>query len=115
MAPTPQWLCTVARDGRRISQVSTLGERTTPAPATSPEERGSDNRYLVQNLYYFQALLLQMFLVSGGYEPYALDSTEIFDSSLGSWIAGTALPSRRNGLRATNIDNRVLLFGNTFY
>ena len=56
---------------------------------------------------------MKMFLVSGGsyYESY-LDSTEIFDPSLGSWRAGAALPSPVWGLRATNIDNRVLLFGN---
>ena len=55
-----------------------------------------------------------MFLVSGGYDGNDgsyLDSTEIFDPSLGSWRAGAALPSPVYGLRATNIDNRVLLFG----
>ncbi len=54
-----------------------------------------------------------MFLVSGGYDgPNLLDSTEIFDPSLRSWRAKAALPSPREGLKATNIDNRVLLFGN---
>ena len=53
-----------------------------------------------------------MFLVSGGYGDDWLDSTEIFDPSLGSWRAGAALPSSREGLRVTTIDNRVLLFGN---
>ena len=62
-----------------------------------------------------------MLLVSGGYDEPSntnrnrLDATEIFDPSLGSWRAGAALPSRRNGLRAANIDNRVLLFGNDIY
>merc|ERR1712110_738244 len=53
----------------------------------------------------------RMLLVSGGADGNYLDSTEIFDPSLGSWRAGAALPSPRMGLRATNIDNRVLLFG----
>ncbi len=53
-----------------------------------------------------------MLLVSGGYDGSYLDSTEIFDPSLRSWRAGAALPSPMSGLRATNIDNRVLLFGN---
>merc|ERR1712179_734101 len=54
----------------------------------------------------------RMLLVSGGYDgSYRLDSTEIFNPSLGSWRAGAALPSPRDGLRAVNIDNRVLLFG----
>ena len=54
-----------------------------------------------------------MFLVSGGYDGSdSLYSTEIFDPSLRSWRAGVALPSPVWGLRAQNIDNRVLLFGN---
>ena len=57
---------------------------------------------------------MQMFLVSGGRDGTFLDSTEIFDPSLGSWRAGAALPSPVYGLRATSIDNRVLLFGNDF-
>ena len=52
-----------------------------------------------------------MFIVSGGYGSGYLDSTEIFDQSLGSWRAGAALPFPVYRLRATNIDNRVLLFG----
>ena len=57
-----------------------------------------------------------MLLVSGGYDgSVKIDSTEIFDPSLGSWRAGAALPSPRSGMRATNIDNRVLLFGNDIF
>ena len=56
-----------------------------------------------------------MFLVSGGGVSLRLgsniDSTEIFDPSLGSWRAGATLPSPMDSLRATNIDDRVLLFG----
>ena len=56
-----------------------------------------------------------MFLVSGGGLPDTgiLDSTEIFDTDLGSWKAGAALPNIKQHLRATTIDNRVLLFGIT--
>ena len=53
-----------------------------------------------------------MFLVSGGNYAHYLDSTEIFDPSLGSWRAGAVLPRPMYGLTATTIDNRVLLFGN---
>ena len=58
-----------------------------------------------------------MLLVSGGLHDGSdyLDSTEIFDPSLGSWRAGAALPSDVLALRATNIDNRVLLFGNDIF
>lgn len=57
-----------------------------------------------------------MFLVSGGWAGSGyLDSTEIFDPSLISWRAGAALPSPRSGLKATNIDNRIFLFGNDIF
>ena len=52
-----------------------------------------------------------MFLVSGGYDSDNLDSTEIYDPDLGRWRPGAALPSVMSCLRATNIDNRVLIFG----
>ena len=53
-----------------------------------------------------------MLLVSGGYDgSVKIDSTEIFDPSLGSWRAGAALPSPRSILRAISIDNRILIFG----
>ena len=57
-----------------------------------------------------------MFYVSGGYDGSGkLDSTEIFDPSLRSWRPGAALPSPVYGLKATNMDNRVLLFGNLHF
>ena len=54
-----------------------------------------------------------MFLVSGGavYDASYLDSTEIYDPDFGSWRGGAALPSKRAGLMAANIDGRVLFFG----
>ena len=58
--------------------------------------------------------MLKMFLVSGGYRDKSseyLDSTEIYNPDQGSWTAGAALPSKRDALRAANIDGRVLFFG----
>ena len=59
------------------------------------------------------ALFLQAFLVSGGVPGRAdpLDSTEIYEPSLGSWRAGAALPNPMVGMRAAQINNRVLMFG----
>ena len=61
-----------------------------------------------------------MFLVSGGYGRDGwidggsdwYDSTDIFDTSLGSWATSESkLPRPMDGLRATNINDRVLIFG----
>ena len=43
------------------------------------------------------------------------DSTEVFDNALGSWVTSGALPRPMYGLRATNIDGRVLIFGNIVF
>ena len=53
-----------------------------------------------------------MFIVGGGVARDFHDSMEVFDPSLGSWTtSGTKLPYLAAGLRATNINNRVLIFG----
>ena len=54
-------------------------------------------------------------MVTGGYQSDGgyIDTTEVYDSDLGSWvISGAKLPQPMSGLRATNIDGRVLIFGN---
>ena len=60
---------------------------------------------------------MQILLVSGGSDDRSdyLDSTEIFDPSLGSWRAGAALPSPRSSLTAATIANRILLLGIDIY
>ena len=54
-----------------------------------------------------------MFLVTGGWTGSSrLDSAETFDPMLGSWAAsGAKLPRPMDGLRAANINDRVLIFG----
>ena len=54
-----------------------------------------------------------MFLVTGGDDgSNLLDSTETFDPMLGSWAAsGAKLPQPMGGLRAANINDRLLIFG----
>ena len=53
-----------------------------------------------------------MFLVTGGWDgTKILDSTEVFDSSLGSWTLRAKLPWPVSGMRAININDRVLIFG----
>ena len=64
----------------------------------------------------------QVFLVTGGYDggltsglPSDLDSTELYDSSVGKWaMAGAKLKNRMAGMRATNIDDRILIFGKDY-
>ena len=56
-----------------------------------------------------------MFLVTGGNDRHFnyLDSTETYDPMLGSWTASDAkLPQPMSYLRAANINDRVLIFGN---
>ena len=66
-----------------------------------------------------------MLLVTGGYGSRyldyniitsLLDSTEVYDPSVGSWVmAGAKLPGPMSDLRAVNIDDRVLIFGRSYY
>ena len=44
-----------------------------------------------------------------------LDSTEVFDPSVGSWTAGARLPRRMNTLKATNIGDQVIIFGEGYF
>ena len=51
--------------------------------------------------------------MTGGDDGYFLDSTEVYDSSVGSWITtGAKLPRPMSDIKAVNIDDRVLIFGN---
>ena len=51
-------------------------------------------------------------MTGGSGDSGALDSTELYDSVAGTWTtAGAKLPSPSHGLRATNINNKVLIFG----
>ena len=44
---------------------------------------------------------------------FILDVIETFDINLGRWAtSGSTLPRLMTGLRAANIDGRVLIFGN---
>ena len=59
---------------------------------------------------------IEVFLVTGGNKGDfdGLDSTEIYDPTninLGWVVAGAKLPRAMLGLKATNIDGRVLIFG----
>ena len=51
-------------------------------------------------------------MVTGGESSYGvfIDTTEVYDSDLGIWaIFGAKLPRPMAGLRATNIDGRVMI------
>ena len=62
-------------------------------------------------------LHIQAFLVTGGKgrdgsDGYLdLDTTEVYDPSVGTWAPGARLPRPMSYLSATYIDDRVLVFG----
>ena len=70
--------------------------------------------FLELNLQFNLQFLYEVFMVTGGYaSSSALDSNEMFDRDLGSWTtSGAKLPRPMRGLRAANIDDRVIIFGN---
>ena len=52
-------------------------------------------------------------MVTGGHNyDFSLDSTELYDPSIGHWRMSGALP-HASALRAATVDNRVLVFGET--
>ena len=53
-------------------------------------------------------------MVLGGYYSGILDSIEIFNYRDNVWDIADKLPFIMEGVRATNIDNRMLIFGITF-
>ena len=63
----------------------------------------------------FHNLHNQVLLVTGGLGldgSQSLDSTEVYNPSVGGWaITGAKLPIPMFGLKAINIDDRVLIFG----
>ena len=64
---------------------------------------------LVVNLHN---LHIQVFLVTGGYGSDFLDSTEVYQPSVGSWVVAEAkLPRPTCCMSAININDRVLMFG----
>ena len=57
-------------------------------------------------------LHIKVFLVTGGWTGSdRLDTTEVYDPSVGSWTAGAKLPRPMTGLTAAYIENQVLIFG----
>ena len=56
-------------------------------------------------------LHIQVLLVTGGLDGSYLDTTELFDPSVGSWIVGARLPRPMSNLRAAYIADQVLIFG----
>ena len=68
---------------------------------------------LFVNNDFIRKISLQVFMVTGGYGSDNLDTTETLDTDKSSWVAsGAKLPRPMSGLRAANIDGRVLIFGN---
>ena len=53
--------------------------------------------------------------MTGGYDEYSVgvtNSTETYDHSAGRWVITRAkLPALMANLKATSIDNRILIFG----
>ena len=63
-------------------------------------------------MHYY--IIIQVFLVTGGSNDVGdnLNSTEVYDPVVGSWnVTEAELPIPMTNLRATNIDDRVLIFG----
>ena len=66
-------------------------------------------------------LHIQVFLVTGGmnwdinWYDAPLDTTEVYDPSVGSWTAGARLPSPMSVLKAASIEDQILNFGKDIF
>ena len=73
---------------------------------------GAKGKIILNVLHLY--LGLQTFLVTGGGPPgNGLSSTELLVETASAWVLTGDLPSPRIGLRGANIDNKIMMTGNT--
>ena len=58
-----------------------------------------------------RVVFIQTFLVTGGYNNGYLSSTELLVETDSAWVLAGNLPTPRDGLRAVNIDQKILVTG----
>ena len=67
---------------------------------------------LILNTLVSSCLIFQTFLVTGGYDGSdRLSSTELLVETDSAWVLAGNLPTPRFGLRAVNIDQKILVTG----
>ena len=68
---------------------------------------------LILNTLVSSCLIFQTFLVTGGYDGLSdiLSSTELLVETDSAWVLAGNLPTPRAGLRAVNIDQKILVTG----
>ena len=73
---------------------------------------GGDEVRLVLNIDKCWIIVMQVLLVTGGYNHNDGDlaSTEVMEAG-GTWRLTASLPSARNGLRAAVVNNNIFVFG----
>ena len=64
------------------------------------------------DINYSPLILVQTYLVSGGFYGGYLSSTEVLLETGSAWTLTGQLPSPRSGLRAARIDNKIVMTGN---
>ena len=73
---------------------------------------GGDEVRLVLNIDKYWIIVMQVLLVTGGYNvnDRYLASTEVMEAG-GTWRLTASLPSVRDGLRAAVVNNNIFVFG----
>ena len=67
---------------------------------------------LILNTLVSSCLIFQTFLVTGGSDGSGwLSSTELLVETDSAWVLAGNLPTPRAGLRAVNIDQKILVTG----
>ena len=61
---------------------------------------------------YSPLILVQTYIVAGGYNDGYLSSTEVLVETGSAWNLSGELPSPRHALRVVNIENKIVMTGN---
>ena len=91
------------------------GPMAAATTKTTREPRYVDLDINSLNVDYCRLLIFQTYLVAGGidYNNVGRSSTELLVETAAAWVFTGELPSLRAGLHGVNIDNKVLMTGNS--
>ena len=64
------------------------------------------------DINYSPLIIVQTYIVSGGWDGDYLSSTEVLVETGSAWTLTGELPSPREGLRGANIENKIVMTGN---